>query len=226
MRRLLHRRTGHQPETGPAVGDLTDRAAVRAALTGVDAVFLVRPLPDAAPAEGLIAELVTAAPRVVHLSSTAVTDAAVRQTDPMAHVHADMETLLRDAGLRPEVLRTDTLASTTRLGAAGPGGRRGVGTGRGAHGRRGRTRRGRADQVALLGAALRRPLRFRALPAGLAGERLLADGRPERLVAALIAAAERRPASDRVTDHVERLTGRPAGTFARWAADHAAEFGR
>jgi hypothetical protein len=27
-------------------------------------------------------------------------------------------------------------------------------------------------------------------------------------------------------DTVERITGRPARTFARWAADHAAEFTR
>ncbi|MGW4501349.1 hypothetical protein ACWENR_22385 [Micromonospora sp. NPDC004336] len=41
---------------------------------------------------------------------------------------------------------------------------------------------------------------------------------------ALISASLHRPESNLITDHVERLTGRPAGTFARWAADHAAEF--
>ncbi|WP_174550792.1 hypothetical protein [Microtetraspora malaysiensis] len=53
---------------------------------------------------------------------------------------------------------------------------------------------------------------------------MLADGRPAALVEALIAAAKHRPDSDRVTDTVERLTGRPPGTFAQWAADHAPEF--
>ncbi|MFE6867292.1 hypothetical protein ACFVFS_12075 [Kitasatospora sp. NPDC057692] len=54
---------------------------------------------------------------------------------------------------------------------------------------------------------------------------MLADGRPERLVEALPAASAHRPESHRITDHVERLTGRPAGTFAGWAVDRAAEFG-
>ncbi|MEB3366376.1 hypothetical protein [Saccharopolyspora mangrovi] len=53
---------------------------------------------------------------------------------------------------------------------------------------------------------------------------MLADGRPEPLVEALIAASVRRPESPLVTDHVERLAGHPAGTFARWAIDHAPEF--
>ncbi|WP_230535036.1 hypothetical protein OHB02_28785 [Streptomyces albidoflavus] len=85
---------------------------------------------------------------------------------------------------------------------------------------------GRAEQIAQLGSALRRDLRFQALSAARARARMLADGLPEILADALVAAAERRPDPPRVTDHVRRLTGRPAGTFARWAADRAAEFGR
>jgi hypothetical protein len=53
---------------------------------------------------------------------------------------------------------------------------------------------------------------------------MLTDGRPERLVEALIAASLHRPESNLTTDHVERLIGRPAGTFAKWAIDHAADF--
>ncbi|AEN11405.1 MULTISPECIES: hypothetical protein [unclassified Streptomyces] len=45
---------------------------------------------------------------------------------------------------------------------------------------------GRSDQVDLLEAALRRRLRFEAVPAGLARARMLADGPPKRLVEALI----------------------------------------
>ncbi|WP_436791274.1 hypothetical protein [Yinghuangia sp. YIM S10712] len=164
-----------------------------------------------------------------------------------------MEALLHDAGLRPVVLRSDTLASNARgwvqqvrVGdvVSGPE------TARTAvvderdvadaavavllthhdqlnHGPcvlTGPEVLSRADQVAHLGAALRRDLRFQALPADLARSRMLADGRPEPLVEALIAASVWRPESHRVTDHVERLAGHPAGTFARWAIDHAAEF--
>ncbi|MVZ98801.1 NAD(P)H-binding protein [Actinomadura sp. LD22] len=243
-----------RPGAERVVGDLTAPAAMRAALRGVDAVFLIWPLLDSAPARALVAELAAAAPRVVYLSSTAIDDEAVRQSDPIVQVHADMEALLGDAGLRPLVLRSDTLASNARGWApqlragdvvSGPDiARTAVVDERDVAdaavavllGHRGRLGHGpylltgpeiltRADQVALLGTALGRRLRFRAVAADLARSRMLADGRPERLVEALVAASLHRPASSRTTDHVERLTGRPAGTFARWAADHAAEFG-
>ncbi|MFC8829857.1 SDR family oxidoreductase [Streptomyces sp. NPDC057137] len=260
--RCLVRHLPHLPGSRSAVesavvsviGDLTDRTAVRAALVGVDAVFLIWPLLDAAAAHGLVAELVAAAPRVVYMSSTAIDDEAARQSDPIVQVHADMEALLRDAGLRPVVLRSDTLASNARGWAAqlragdvvaGPNvartavvDERDVADAAAAvllashHDQlslepyvlTGPEVLGRADQVARLGAALRRGLSFEPLPADLARSRMLADGRPERLVEALLAASVCRPESRRITDHVERLTGRPAGTFAKWAVDHVAEF--
>jgi uncharacterized protein YbjT (DUF2867 family) len=202
----------------------------------------------------MVAELVAASPRVVYVSSTAVDDNAARQSDPIVQVHADMEALLRDAGLRPAVLRSDTLASNVR-GWAGQLRAGDVITGSdiartavvderdvadaavavllapqttqldpGPHVLTGPELLGRADQVARLGAALRRRLSFQPLPIDLARSRMLADGRPERLVEALLGASVCRPESHRITDHVERLTGRPAGTFARWATDHVAEF--
>ncbi|MBD2891649.1 NAD(P)H azoreductase [Actinomadura sp. RB99] len=251
VRGLARDQGGPRPGVEWAVGDLTDPAAMRAALAGIDAVFLVWPLLDSAPAEAMIAELGAAGPRVVYLSSTAIDDAAARQSDPIVQVHADMEVLLHDAGLRPTVLRSDTLASNARGWApqlragdvvSGPEIARtavvderdvadaAVAALLGHHDRRepylltGPEVLSRADQVALLGAALGRRLRFHPVTADLARSRMLADGRPERLVEALIAASLHRPESNRVTDHVERLTGRPAGTFARWAVDHAAEF--
>lgn len=250
VRCLARRRV---PGVESLVGDLTDASAVRAALAGVDTVLLIWPLLDSAPARGLLAELAEAAPRVVYVSSTAVDDGAARQSDPIVQVHADMEDLLHAAGSRPVVLRSDTLASNTRGWAAqvragnvvtGPDmartavvDERDVADAAAAVllGRRGRPEHGpyvltgpevlsRADQVEQLGAALGRRLRFDALPAGPARARMLADGRPERLVDALIAASEHRAESCRTTDHVARLTGRPPGSFATWAADHADAF--
>ncbi|MFF4310803.1 NAD(P)H-binding protein [Streptomyces sp. NPDC001507] len=253
VRSLVRRQNGPRPGAESVLGDLTDPAAVREALVGVDAVFLLWPLLDSSPAHDLVAELSTAAIPVVYLSTTAVDDEAACQSDPIVQVHADMEALLRDADLRPVVLRSDTLASNTlgwakqlRAGDVVSG----VGTARTAvvderdvadaasavllahHDQleqdvymlTGPEVLSRADQVARLGAALRRRLRFQALPADLARSHMLEDGRPEPLVEALIAASRRRPESNGTTDHVERLTGRPAGTFARWAVDHAAEF--
>ncbi|MBO1283646.1 NAD(P)H-binding protein [Streptomyces sampsonii] len=254
VRCLVRDLAGAPPEAEPVTGDLRDPAALRQALDGVDAVFLIWPLLDSAPAHGLLAELAAAAPRLVHLSSAAVEDGSAHQTDPIVQVHADMEALLHGAGLRPVVLRSDTLASNAR------GWKRQLAAGEVVSGPRtartavvderdvadaavavlladyadrdhgpyvltGPEILGRAEQVAQLGAALRRDLRFEALPAARARARMLADGLPEPLADALVAAAERRPDSPRVTDHVRRLTGHPAGTFARWAADHAAEFG-
>ncbi|MBL1286583.1 NAD(P)H-binding protein [Streptomyces sp. For3] len=254
VRALTRRRTGPRPGVESVTGDLTDPAAVRAALTGIDTVFLVWPLLHADRAHGLVEALTEVAPRVVYVSSAAIDDQAARQSDPIVQVHADMEALLHDAGLRTVVLRSDTLASNTRGWAsqvragdvvAGPdiartavvderdvadaavaavlGMRKGE-LGQETYVLTGPEPLGRAEQVSLLGAALRRPLRFEAVPAELARARMLADGRPEQLVKALITASLHRPESHRVTDHVERLTGRPAGTFARWAVDHAADF--
>ncbi|MFD4985564.1 nucleoside-diphosphate sugar epimerase [Streptomyces sp. NPDC058374] len=182
-------------------------------------------------------------------------DEAIGQSDPVVQVHADMEALLHAAGLRPVVPRSDTLASNARGWArqlakgdvvSGPeAARTAVVDERdvadasvavllahhehldhGPHVLTGPEVLSRADQTAHIGAALRRDLRWQALSVDLARARLLADGRPAPLVDALVAASVRRPESPRTTDHVERLTGRPAGTFSRWAVDHAAEFDR
>ncbi|MGI5487112.1 NAD(P)H-binding protein [Microtetraspora malaysiensis] len=242
-----------RPGVESVVGDVTDADVLRASLVGVDAVLLMWPLLDSAPARAILPELTGAAPRVVYLSSSAVDDHRARQTDPIVQVHADMEALLEDAGLRPVVLRSDTLASNARGWAAqlragdvvaGPEIARtavvderdvaaaavtalladGDRLGRGPHVLTGPEVLSRADQVAHLGTALGRRLRFEAVPADLARSQMLADGRPAALVEALVAAAKHRPDSDRVTDTVERLTGRRPGTFAQWAADHAPEF--
>ncbi|MFF4836852.1 NAD(P)H-binding protein [Streptomyces sp. NPDC001315] len=254
VRRLVRHQTGPRSTVESVVGDLTDPAVVRTALLGIDAVFFIWPLLESAPAHEVVAELMAAAPRVVYVSSTAIDDEAARQSDPIVQVHADMEVLLRDVGLRPVVLRSDTLASNARGWAAQlRAGNVIAGSdiartavvderdvadaavavllaphhaqlGPSPYVLTGPEVLSRADQVAQLGAALRRRLSFQSLPADLARSRMLADGRPERLVEALLAASVCRPESNRTTDHVERLTGRPAGTFARWAIDHAAEF--
>lgn len=254
VRCLVRRQTGPRSAGETVVGDLTDPTVFRAALVGIDAVFLIWPLLDSAPAHKVVAELVAAAPRVVYVSSTAIDDETTRQSDPIVQVHADMEVLLHDAGLRPVVLRSDTLASNAlgwvaqlRAGNVISGSdiartavvdERDVADAavavllRPHHAQPGHSPYvltgpevlSRADQVAQLGAALRRRLTFQSLPTDLARSRMLADGRPERLVEALLAASVCRPESDRITDHVERLTGRPAGTFARWAVDHVAAF--
>lgn len=82
-----------------------------------------------------------------------------------------------------------------------------------------------ADQVRLIGEAVGRPLRFEEIPPETARERMVGGGVPAPIADTLMrmfAAFVDRPAD--VSPDVERITGRPAATFARWAADHVADF--
>jgi uncharacterized protein YbjT (DUF2867 family) len=81
----------------------------------------------------------------------------------------------------------------------------------------------RAEQVAALGVAIGRELRFEAVAAEDARSQMLADGRPAALVEALLANAGR-PPSGLITATVEELTGVPARSFGEWAEEHAGEF--
>ena len=80
------------------------------------------------------------------------------------------------------------------------------------------------EQLAAIGAALGRPLRFEALAPDDA-VRELGDEFPPGLVEAIVAgqgAFVETP--EAMTREVEELTGRPARTFAEWARDHVADF--
>ncbi|MET7459685.1 NAD(P)H-binding protein [Nonomuraea sp. NPDC005501] len=185
------------------------------------------------------------------VNASGVGSASGRQTDPINQLHADMERLITGSGMEWTVLRADTIASNTRGWAAQI---RDAGVVRGPEiaptavvdprdvaavaalvlaggGHMGRTYVltgpeviGRADQVRAIGEAVGRPLRFEKVPVEEARARMLADGRPPALVEALLSAAGTRARSGVVTTTVEQLTGEPARTFARWAADHAADF--
>ncbi|MFB9238804.1 NAD(P)H-binding protein [Plantactinospora siamensis] len=81
-----------------------------------------------------------------------------------------------------------------------------------------------AEQLAAIGAALGRTLRYEELDPEQATARLFPN-LPAEVGAGIIAAHEAmvgRP--EPVTDTVRRLLGRPALTFARWARDHAQDF--
>ncbi|MEU7581011.1 hypothetical protein AB0B50_25800 [Streptomyces sp. NPDC041068] len=78
----------------------------------------------------------------------------------------------------------------------------------------------RADQVGIFGPALGRDLRFEPAPVGLPVS-MLADGRSEKLVDALLAASTRRPESRLVADDGERPTGAPARPLAEWVGDQS-----
>lgn len=235
------------------VGEITDVPLLRRTLVGIDTIFLIWPLLDSGPAQPLVEALAEAGSRVVYLSSVTVADDTDRQSDPIAQVHADLERLLNDADVPLVVLRSDTLASNSRgwmpqLGRSDQvRGLRSAATAvvderdvadaavavllagaprsdSSVYQLTGPELLSRAEQLRQLGVALQRPLTFCPVEAELARAQMLTEGRPESLVAALIAASERRPASTLITDHVQHLTGRPAGSFADWIRDHLIEF--
>ncbi len=80
------------------------------------------------------------------------------------------------------------------------------------------------EQLAAIGAALGRTLRYEEMDAEQAATELF-PSMPRDVTAGIIAAHEAmavRP--EPVTDRVAELLGRPALTFARWARDHVEDF--
>ncbi|MFD5585231.1 NmrA family NAD(P)-binding protein [Streptomyces sp. NPDC127063] len=81
-----------------------------------------------------------------------------------------------------------------------------------------------AGQIAALGHALGRDLRFVEIPAEQARAELFPHVPPQMLDRLLQTFAETVGTPQEITPTVEKITGSPARTFADWAADHAADF--
>jgi uncharacterized protein YbjT (DUF2867 family) len=81
------------------------------------------------------------------------------------------------------------------------------------------------QMVAIIGEVLGRPLRYQEIPPQAATQGMIQQGIPEPFVEALMARYAREVAQPApVTGEVERLSGRPARTYAEWVADHTAAF--
>ncbi|MDH6126505.1 NAD(P)H-binding protein [Kitasatospora sp. GP82] len=82
-----------------------------------------------------------------------------------------------------------------------------------------------AGQVAAIGRAIGRELRFETVSPEAAAEAMAAPGFPKeaalQLIGYLGASVGTEPL---ITDEVQRITGRPARTFEDWARDHADDF--
>ncbi|MFB8170681.1 SDR family oxidoreductase [Kitasatospora purpeofusca] len=252
--RALVRGEAEFPQGVRAVrGDLGDPASLGAALEGVDAVFLVWPFLGADGAAEVIDVIGKHARRVVYLSSAGVGDGKDAPGDPITAFHTELERLIEASGLERTALRPTGFASNTlgwaeELRASGAVraplaqlarpliheadiaavavralttdtllGARPLLTGPGPV--------TQEQQVALIGEAVGRPLRFEEIAPAEAAERMRAAGWPAELVAAVLpaqAAMLDRP--EPVNDAVERITGIPARSFREWAVDHAADF--
>jgi uncharacterized protein YbjT (DUF2867 family) len=236
---------------GAAILDLADPAAIRAALDGVDTMFLLAPTSPAQPALELNA--VTAAReagvRVVKLSVWRADEGLT----PIARLHRPAEAALEASGLRWTLLRpnfylqnflrqpairTDGVFSlpliTAPISFTDTGDIARVAarvlTTDGHDGRvyditgpEALTYDEAADRFS---AVLGRPVRYAGPPDDEARAAMLRRGMPEFQVDTLIevARAYRHGGADRVTPVVPELTGRPATTFAEFVRANRAVF--
>ncbi|MCA2227497.1 NAD(P)H-binding protein [Nonomuraea aurantiaca] len=237
-------------EVDVAAGDLADPASLDAALTGVESVFLFA-VPGSGPAFVAAAQR-AGVRRVVLLSSGGVDDDAEVQDGPIATYHAEIEQALRGSGLawtflRPDVFAANSLmwAGQTRSGDVIRGAYAGA-TSAPVHeadiaavavaalteeGHGGRVYRltgpqalSHADQAAILGQALGRPISYAELPAETVREAMSAHvpGPILDSIFATWAASVGRTAP--TTTDIEKVTGRPARGYHDWVLDHAAAF--
>lgn len=232
------------PGAGAVAGDLTDPAALDRALDGVDGVFLLWPFMSATGAPAVVEALTRRAERVVYVSAVSAEDGGV---------WGQVEQLISDSGVEHTYLRAGGLAANTLgwaeqirthgeahwpYGAAKRSlvhekdiaevavkalltddliGARPVLTGPQAL--------AQAEQVALIGEAIGRPLRWREMPAAQARVQLVAQwGDPGFVDSALDYWASIVDHPEPVSPEVEQITGHPARTFAEWARDHADDF--
>ncbi|REE95612.1 NAD(P)H-binding protein [Thermomonospora umbrina] len=252
--RALVRREADLPEGVQAVrGDLGDPASLDAALEGVDAVFLVWPFLSAEGASDVIDVIGKHARRVVYLSSAGVGDQKDEPGEAITMFHTELERLIEASGLEWTALRPTGFASNT-LGWAQEIRTTGVVRAPLARLARPLIHEAdmaavavqalRTDallgtrplitgpelitqerQVALIGEAIGRPVRFEEVSLEEAIEQMKAAGYPAELVEAVLPAqAEMLDNPEPVNDEVERITGTPARTFREWAIDHAADF--
>ncbi|TDE37790.1 NAD(P)H-binding protein [Actinomadura sp. 6K520] len=234
-----------------AAADLADPETLRPHLDGVRAVFLIWPFVDPAAAAQLaprVVDVLTGAgsPRVVYVS------AASAETDPDSF-WAVMERAITASGLPWTMLRPTGIATNT-LGWAAPIRAEGVVRwpyGAAArsmvheddiaavavealtsdrHDKQTYVLSGpetvtQAEQVRIIGEVIGRDLHWQDVPAEAVRTMLAEEmGSPAFADAALATWAALVETPEQVTGDVAAVLGRPARTFAQWAADHAADF--
>ncbi|MDX6313285.1 MAG: hypothetical protein QOF44_2749 [Streptomyces sp.] len=235
-----------------AIGDLSDPDSLRAALEGVMSVFLLAVVPGFAPAF-LAAAKEAGVRRIVFQSSGAVDDAAAEQPNAIAAFHAELEQEIKASGIAWTFLRLE-LASANAIQWAldVPGQLKAGDTVRAPYAKAagspihpadfaavaaaaltssehegavyrmtGSQSLTHAEQIAAIGTAVGRELRFEEITPAQAAE-AMGPYAPAEVLLADWAEHLHRPAPS--SGVVEAVTGRPARTFAQWAADHATDF--
>ena len=252
--RALVRGEADFPEGVQAVrGDLGDPASLGTALEGVDSVFLVWPFLSAEGASDVIDMIGKHARRVVYLSSAGVGSDKEKPGEAITMFHTELERLIEASGLEWTALRPTGFASNT-LGWAEEVRTTGAVRAPLARLARpliheadmaavavhalttdallearplitGPELITQERQVALIGEAIGRPVRFEEVALDEAIGQMKAAGYPAELVEAVLPAqAEMLDHPEPVNDEVGRITGTPARSFQEWAVDHAADF--
>jgi uncharacterized protein YbjT (DUF2867 family) len=232
-----------------ATGDLAVAGSLATAAKGVDSIFLVFPTmraDEAAPS--VITEFAAHARRIVYLSS----NGADENTDGILGSHGSLERLIRESGMDWTFLRPSGFAANTLMWAdqvrAGDvvrwfygGAARSLihehdiaavavraltedGHTGAAYHLTGPEQITQVDQVAAIGTAVGRPVRFQDIAPETAREEFFA-GMPASMVDSILRGqAAFVDSPEAVTSTVPDVTGTPARTFRQWALDHAADF--
>ncbi|MGH6655876.1 MAG: SDR family oxidoreductase [Actinocrinis sp.] len=240
------------PGAEAVAGDLADAAGMRKAMEGVSAVFLLAVVPGFAPAF-LSAARDAGVRRIVFQSSGAIDDGLAQQTNQVASFHADLEKEIRDSGLGWTFLRLELASANSIQWALDvPGQLKAGDVVRAPYGEAQCSPIHEADmaavavaaltsdahegavysmtgpeslthreQIWLIGDAAGRSLRFEEITPDEA-RAVMGPFTPADVLFADWATHVGTPAP--ISDTVEKVAARPGLGFARWAADHAAEF--
>lgn len=232
-------------------GDLTDPASLEGPLDGVDAVFLVWVAPPQT-VDAVVERIAGSTRRLVLLTAPHKTPHPLfQQPNPMAAMFARIEEAIEDAGLAWTFLRPGMFAANA-LGWWGgqihsgdvvrwpygetptaPIHERDIAAVAvralldGGHETKEYVLTGpdsltQREQVAIIGEAIGRPLRFEELSPEEARRELPFPPMAMDMLLAAWDAALGHPAL--VTPTVEQITGHPPRTFREWATEHAAAF--
>ncbi len=238
-----------------AVGDLAEASSLPGALAGVDSVFLLNAGPELAQRDEACAKAAKAAgvKHIVKLSALGAR--AHRSTSTLGDWHARGEAAVRDSGVawtfvQPAGFMSNALAWAPAIRAEGVL-RSSAGDGKvamihpedvaavavealvgGKYAAESLPITGPqlltyAEMTRQIGEAVGRSLDFQSISDLEARERLLAQRMPAAVADALVALwrAIREHRVELITDVVERVTGRPAISFAQWVQENAAPFG-
>ncbi|GAA1694477.1 SDR family oxidoreductase [Fodinicola feengrottensis] len=235
--------------------DLGNPDSIAAAADGVEAAFLLWPyLSVPVDAASTVVEAVAKrAQRLVALSSMGVHDERAKQADDNSEFHATIERLVERSAtewafVRPGGFAGNTLGWAEQIRATGVV-RQPFGelarpliheadiaavavaalTGDGHIGAKyavsGPALVTQREQVAAIGAAIGRELRFDEIPAEQARPQLVEAGWPAAMAdEALRVWSGMLAHPEPMTRTIEAVTGHPARTFAQWAVDHADDF--